>query len=117
MKDLTLDALDALQELLARDLPRLPDTFIMPPATAAKLRAQIPRHDRVFGVRIVEDPSAWRRVQFRKPKSKRKRIRKKWAKDPRNWKDVPVIYAFNAKHITMPFSIPTTELIPMEFKR
>lgn len=27
------------------------------------------------------------RVQWRFPRSKRKRIRRKWAKDPRNWRD------------------------------
>ncbi len=29
------------------------------------------------------------RIQYRFPKSKKKRIRKKWAKNPQNWKDVP----------------------------
>jgi hypothetical protein len=32
------------------------------------------------------------RVQFRKPRSKKARIRKKWAKDQRNWKMVNVMW-------------------------
>jgi hypothetical protein len=32
------------------------------------------------------------RVQFRKPRSKKARIRKKWAKDARNWKMVNVMW-------------------------
>lgn len=35
-------------------------------------------------------PGGWRREQFRFPKSKRKRIRKKWAKRPENWRTVAV---------------------------
>jgi len=33
------------------------------------------------------------RRQFRFPRSKKKRIRKKWAKDQRNWRDEEVIFA------------------------
>jgi len=37
-----------------------------------------------------------RRAQVRFPRSKRKRIRKKWRKDPRNWKTwrVPVLLRY-----------------------
>ena len=35
------------------------------------------------------------RVQFRFPRCKRKRIRKKWAKDPRNWRTVHTAYMLN----------------------
>lgn len=43
------------------------------------------------------------RVQFRKPRSKKARIRKKWSKDPRNWKMVNVVWIVDT---TKMFSIP-----------
>ena len=42
-----------------------------------------------YGLRIVVDSSMADRVQFRYPRSKRRRIRNKWAKRPQNWKTVP----------------------------
>jgi hypothetical protein len=38
-------------------------------------------------------PKVWRQVRF--PRSKKKRIRKKWAKDRRNWKEFDVAYFVN----------------------
>lgn len=42
------------------------------------------------GIPIVVNPCLpeTRREQFRFPRSKKKRIRKKWAKDQRNWREV-----------------------------
>lgn len=37
------------------------------------------------------------REQFRFPRSSSKRIKKKWAKDPKNWRDVPVAFVFDPK--------------------
>jgi hypothetical protein len=41
------------------------------------------------GMRIVVSELMADRVQFRFPRSKKKRMRKKWAKNPENWKYVP----------------------------
>lgn len=41
------------------------------------------------GIKLVADPWMFDRVQFRFPRSKKKRIRKKWAKDQKNYKNVP----------------------------
>ena len=46
---------------------------------------------RIDGVDILLSPhlpSKTKRVQFRFPKSRRKRIRKKWSKQERNWREV-----------------------------
>lgn len=43
------------------------------------------------------------RVQFRKPRSKKARIRKKWSKDPRNWKMVNVVWIVDTTKL---FAIP-----------
>lgn len=44
-----------------------------------------------FGVefKILEDPMMADRVQFRFPRTKKRRIRKKWSKRPENYKIVP----------------------------
>lgn len=53
----------------------------------------------IFGKRVISNPylPRFKTVQFRKPKSKRKRIRKKWAKRLGNFKQVPSksMYVFN----------------------
>ena len=36
-------------------------------------------------IQFIEAPWMTNRVQFRHPRSKKKRIRRKWAKDPRNY--------------------------------
>ena len=42
-----------------------------------------------LGFKIIESPHMADRVQVRFPRSKKRRIRKKWAKRPDNWRDVP----------------------------
>ena len=42
----------------------------------------------------VISPYLTERVQIRFPRSKKKRIRKKWARDPKNFRDVPREYAY-----------------------
>lgn len=39
---------------------------------------------------IIKSPHLVKRVQFRFPKSKRRRIRKKWAKQSKNFKTIPL---------------------------
>lgn len=43
-----------------------------------------------YGVKFYEIPTMV--TQFRVPKGKRRRVRKKWAKDPRNFKPNPNLY-------------------------
>lgn len=43
----------------------------------------------VSGLRIITNPYMADRVQVRVPRSKKRRIRKKWAKRPENYKIVP----------------------------
>lgn len=42
------------------------------------------------------------RVQFRFPRSRRKRIRKKWAKNPKNWRDEAIVIFMNSQHLGIP---------------
>ena len=41
------------------------------------------------GFRVYSSPHMCDRVQFRFPRTKKRRIRKKWAKRVENWKTVP----------------------------
>lgn len=41
------------------------------------------------GIRVMSTPWMCDRIQTRFPKSKKKRIRKKWAKNPKNYSNVP----------------------------
>jgi hypothetical protein len=53
-----------------------------------------PRSDMHFGgIRVYASPHMPKteRRQFRFPRSKKKRIRRKWCKDPRNWREVEVL--------------------------
>ncbi len=43
-----------------------------------------------YGVKFYEIPTMV--IQFRVPKTKRKRVRKKWANDPKNFKPNPSLY-------------------------
>ncbi len=47
-----------------------------------------------MGITLIESPYAVTRGQFRFPKTKKKRILKKWSKRDSNFRDVPCIYAF-----------------------
>lgn len=41
------------------------------------------------GLRVFESPLLTKKVLFRHCKSKRRRIVKKWAKNPKNWREEP----------------------------
>jgi hypothetical protein len=43
----------------------------------------------VYGIRIIESAAMATRTQVRFPKSKTRRIRKKWAKREENWRLIP----------------------------
>lgn len=55
------------------------------------LHPVVERPNTLYGFKIVEIPAMEieKRVQFRFPKSKKRRIRKKWSRRSENWKDVP----------------------------
>ena len=55
-------------------------------------------HGPLDGIRVTVNPYIGSRMeQYRHPKSKRRRIRKKWRRDQRNWKlhEYPEIYEVN----------------------
>ena len=56
----------------------------------------------IDGMPVYESPHVITRRQFRKPRSKRKRIRKKWAKDPRNFKSTPSFMQMGNKILIHP---------------
>lgn len=63
-------------------------------------------------MRFTIDPYAPKTIrrQFRFPRSKKKRIRKKWAKDPRNWREENVIWKISGSKLDMAmrnFTLPT----------
>ena len=93
------------------DLPRLDLTRYAQPdilnAVQRGMEANYRRAmaDSLFGVDIhVTDmlPKEWKQVRF--PKSKRKRIRKKWRKDSRNWAMVETVamMVVNGQHYVSP---------------
>ena len=59
--------------------------------TESKLRS-IHTGNRIMGMNVIESPYAVSREQFRFPRTKKKRIQKKWRSDLRNFKDKPCAY-------------------------
>ena len=49
---------------------------------------------RFSGVNIYIHDFGSDRVQYRRPRSKKRRIRRKWAADPRNWRTTPIRGAY-----------------------
>lgn len=45
-----------------------------------------------YGLKIFESPLIAKRVQFRHPRSRKRRIRRKWAARAENFKDAPTAY-------------------------
>lgn len=43
----------------------------------------------LYGMHVYLDENLGKRVQFRVPRTKNRRIRKKWARRPENWRFVP----------------------------
>lgn len=58
-------------------------------------------HSSFASIPIVTSSYCVESYQWRWPRSKKKRIRKKWAKDPRNWRERPVAYLLNAPNLTV----------------
>jgi hypothetical protein len=56
------------------------------------------------------------RVQFRKPRSKKRRVQKKWVKDPRNWKMVNVAWIVDTSKIRT-FYPPKVGLMGLPYYR
>ena len=58
--------------------------------------------DNFFGIPVFESIHAVGRRQFRKPRGKRKRIQKKFAKNLNNFKTGPCAYMASGKYIVHP---------------
>ena len=56
---------------------------------------------------FISSANLTKRVQYRFPKSKRRRIRKKWSKDSKNWRTIPddKIYLMGNKAICHPLTL------------
>lgn len=52
-----------------------------------------------FGPQIFESPHLQTRTQFRFPRSRKRRIRKKWAARENNYKYIPNIYYDAARNV------------------
>ncbi len=50
-----------------------------------------------FGISVVESSYAIERKQFKFPRTRKKRIEKKWRKNPKNFKDSPGAYLVNGR--------------------
>ena len=48
-----------------------------------------------LGITVIESPLAITSKQFRFPRSKKKRIKKKWAKNRNHFRDEPAIYVIS----------------------
>lgn len=48
-------------------------------------------------------------VQYRFPRTKKRRIRKKWRQDPRNWKPDPRAYIYKEPTLASVFGRPDSE--------
>ena len=56
----------------------------------------------INGINIIKSELCIKRFQFRFPRSKKSRIRKKWSKDEKNYKQVPTIYQMGDTIIAHP---------------
>ena len=55
----------------------------------------LPGADRTFyGIQFISEPSMVDRYQFRFPRSKKRRIRKKWAKRAKNFRSTPQPFVY-----------------------
>ena len=56
----------------------------------------------INGVDIISSELCVKKIQFRFPRTKKSRIRKKWSKDSRNYKITPTILKMGDKIIAHP---------------
>jgi hypothetical protein len=56
---------------------------------------------------FISSANLTKRVQYRFPKSKRRRVRKKWKNDPKNWRTMPddKIYIMGNRAICHPLTL------------
>lgn len=70
----------------------------------------------LFGGLDVRTHNLTEQVQARFPRSKRKRIRKKWRRNPHNWKTVPIEQCFFFEEPeSLLFQNPPLEFEPKEY--
>ena len=82
---------------LTQSIHTLPQTILVPPSVMSELERSISERAKEavitsFPLEIISSPYCIMREQIRFPRSKRKRIRKKWSKNESNWGDVPKIF-------------------------
>ena len=91
----------------------IPEKFIKNvPASSAtetevKLNHGMPRMvgSILGGIKIIASTYCTTRQQYRFPRSKKKRMQKKWRKDQRNWREQPVMYMFGNDFVAHPENI------------
>ncbi len=71
---------------------------LMPVDNSTGLRCNA-LHVDSLGMRVFSSPFVTIRKQVRFPRSKRKRIRRKWAKQAKNWAEEPAAYLVTQKMI------------------
>ena len=67
---------------------------MMLPKTPPIILYHTPRGSNIFGLRVISSTYAAVREQYRFPRSKKKRIHKKWRKDPLNYWNAPRVHMF-----------------------
>lgn len=95
---------DILKEIMAlgEPVPHNFNTFIGHNSLVGELNKVVNKTiDSAFffefgAIKVFSNPYCYRREQVRFPRSKKKRIRKKWAKNEKNFKNVPLMFAINA---------------------
>lgn len=76
-----------------------------PPSSATEmsfaLNSNLPRMIGTVldGIKVISSIYCATREQYRFPRSKKKRIQKKWRKDQRNWREQPAMYMIGGKDI------------------
>jgi hypothetical protein len=98
---------DELDKLLA--IPRgklVPDNCPSLPIAEARLeRRFVASIGSIYGLKLVSSPYATIPTQFRFPRSKKKRLRKKWKKNKNNWRSEPAMFMMNDTAIAHPVII------------
>ena len=84
---------------LVRSTPVIPQQIVLaPPSAVSEIARSIIAENARMAIRpllpfeVMSSPYCIRREQTRFPRSKKKRIQKKWSKDERNWGDIPKIF-------------------------
>ncbi len=92
--------------------PRMPTHLVGPPAVLEDIKRMaaadlgIKSQNLITPVEFVSNPYCVKRVQLLFPRSKRKRIRKKWTKDSHNWGDIPQMFLIDKNDFYKSMEMP-----------